>query len=475
MPCFSPKAGLLFFIALFQSFIVFLSMFHSFQTFVLQQDLLTIDDRVLLSVSGGIDSMVMATLFDEAGIDVGIAHCNYQLRGEESDADAYLVEDWAEERQLPFHLAIFETEYVAKKQKLSIQEAARDLRYKWLEEVCRKYGYSKIATAHHQGDAMETFLLNFSKGTGIRGLRGIPMRRGQIIRPLLFATRTDIRAYAQEKKVAFREDASNQKEDYDRNKIRLKVIPVLKQINPGLEKATARTLENIQKASMLYDWAVQRWKEKCWTENDQLISIQLPGLRAAPAPSALLHEWLSPLGFKPEQTQSMLEESTAIGSLFPTADFEALLDRTEIIIRKKQTPGADDRIVLEQPDRVYDIPGGKLSLKIIDQPPAVFSDNPFITYLDADKCSFPLILRRWKPGDVFAPLGMDGKHKKLKDFLRDEKLNRFEKEMLWILESNGQICWILGLRINENHKIVSSTKKILNITFQPNPNLIIQK
>ncbi len=443
-------------------------LLERFRQFVEDQNLYHPGERVLLAVSGGIDSVTLSDLAQQAGWEVAIAHCNFQLRGPASDGDEDFVRDLAEEWDLPLFVEFFDTRLVAESRGISIQMAARELRYEWLEQLRRREGFDRIATAHHLDDSIETILLNFAKGTGLRGLHGIPEQRGAIIRPLLFATKHDILRYVVERGLSYREDASNKSENYERNKIRHRIVPVLHELNPAFEQTAAANLDRFRQSEYLFDYALDHIKQEVWTEEEGRITIDLEGLlhhyRAAPT---LLYEWLRPYHFHPAQVDQILQSTTRQpGALFFSSTHQLLVDRETLMIEARILDTEEKQYhIAEGIETVY-LPDGKLTLQFEEGQPVAFSPNPNQALLDANLLDFPLRLRHWHAGDYFYPLGMQGKRQKLQDFFTNNKIPRLDKNRIWILEtSHGDICWIVGHRVDERFKITSQTDRYLRLIF----------
>ncbi len=437
-----------------------------FQSFITENKLFVNGDRILLAVSGGVDSVALCYLFFLSKYNFGIAHCNFQLRGEASDKDELFVKNLAEKLRVPFFSTRFQTQEFAETHKISIQMAARELRYEWLEKIRQHNDYQWIATAHHLNDSIETFFYNFVKGTGIRGLHGIPIQNNDIIRPLSFATKQEIVIFAKEHDIAFREDESNEKDVYARNKIRHQVVPVFKELNPDFEAIAANNLKHIREAKFLYDIAIDYLKKEIISEDNNRIKINLTKLADYQfAASTLLYEWLKPLHFNTDQITQML--TAEVGALFYSPTHRLLIDRTHFIIEKSTFVTTNEQFVIPAGVQQFNTNVGILTIEYKTHPPDTFPHDPFIVYLDAEKLTFPLTLRHWQAGDVFYPLGLSGKSQKLQDFFTNRKLSRFEKERVWLLESGGQICWIIGYRLDERFKISEHTKSYWIIQFKP--------
>lgn len=440
-------------------------MLDNFKNFIKKEKLFGKNQKILLAVSGGIDSVVMSFLFKSAGYEFGIAHCNFKLRGKESDLDEEFVKQLAEKLKVPFHSISFDTEKIAARQKKSIQVAARQLRYQWFETLLNEFGYHAVATAHHASDSIETVLYNFTKGCGIRGLHGIAPKTGKIVRPLLFAYRTEIEQFAAKQKIAFREDSSNLSEKYMRNKIRKKIIPVLTGINPAFEKTAVETIGNLRETEAVFDWAIERIRNEVVEEINDLIRIRYTDIPQEGI-STILYELLKPFGFNPGQCRQILfDEHAQSGAAFFSESHRLVIARKYYVIDKIETKNEllfsitpeTERVVLEDLEFVFEI---------LNELPDGVSKDSSIAQLDFERLEFPLPLRKWKPGDHFQPLGMNGKRQKLQDFFTHRKLSIPEKEKIWILESNGNICWVAGLRIDERYKVRSDTKKYLQITLK---------
>ncbi len=441
-------------------------MNEKFKQFLRKEIGLKKQQSTLLAVSGGADSVVMAELFHQAQQPFAIAHVNFQLRGTESDGDEAFVRDLAKRFKVPCFVKSFDTKELAKAQNSSTQMLARALRYTWFEEIRQEKGFDFIATAHHINDSIETVLFNLAKGTGIAGLHGILPRKNYLIRPLLFASRQDIRTFIATHQLVFREDSSNKEDKYRRNFIRQHIIPKMKDLNPSLEHTFQENIKRFRDTETVFQWAIEQFKAKAFLQKEDLIYIDIEKTSHTPAPTTLLFEWLRPYGFNSDQVQQIWATASAqSGSRFHSPSHELLRDRTHWIIRPKGKTTSKTAIYIQENQTLTQYPTGQLALSFFPTATLKISPNPHFAYLDLEKIKFPLVLRPWQQGDVFQPFGMNGKHKKLSDFFIDLRLSLHEKESSWVLESNGQICWVIGKRIDERFRIGKRTKQALQIQW----------
>lgn len=440
-------------------------MFVQFKKYIASQNLLTAGGKTLVATSGGVDSVVLCHLFLEAGLPFAMAHCNFQLRGEVSDADEVFVKQLAEDLRVPFFSIRFDTSNFAEQNKISIQVAARQLRYEWLETTRQQAGCQQIATAHHLDDSIETVFYNFAKGCGLRGLHGIPPRNGLVVRPLLFATKKDILEFAKQEEIGYREDASNLTDKYSRNLLRHHAVPVFEQINPSFQNTAGENIERLREAEQLLDFALQKITEDVVEKRQDEWRIDLQKLLAYPAPATVLFEILKPFGFNNDQVQNILQSTdNQTGSVF-YARCPLLVDRSFLILSFGEKAGG----VLEfqvMPEGSIQLPdGAQLTFTSPSRLPDDLNTGPNTAWLDAGSLKLPLRLRHWQPGDVFCPLGMSGKRQKLQDFFSNNKLSRFEKDRVWLLESGGDIAWVLGWRMDERFKVSGATKSTLRLDY----------
>ncbi|HRG88302.1 MAG TPA: tRNA lysidine(34) synthetase TilS [Chitinophagales bacterium] len=422
--------------------------------------------KTLLTVSGGVDSVVMCHLFKAAGYPFAIAHCNFQLRGDESNGDEAFVKTLGDVYGVPVYVKQFDTKGYSESNGVSTQVAARELRYTWFEELRKEHGFNLIATAHHLNDSIETILFNLTKGTGIRGLRGIPQRQGNVIRPLLFASREDIATYLSEHNLQHREDSSNASDKYTRNKIRHQVIPLLKEINPALEDAFAGKIDLFTQLETLYDKQVQKETKRLFLKRGNDIYIPLAALRKSINAATVLFEYLKDYGFNTAQVDDLLAGiDSEAGKQYLTGTMRIIKDRRFYILTqlKEQHSAihllqANDKAVSTGTNRITHtacIPAADVKI----------TADKNTALVDAALLKYPLTIRKWKQGDYFYPFGMKMKKKKLKKFLIDEKVPLNEKENVWVIESDKRIVWVAGYRIDERFKITPATKQLAKFTL----------
>lgn len=440
-------------------------MLHRFNSFLRKEELCRPDDRILLAVSGGIDSVVMAHLFTEAGYDCAIAHCNFQLRGEDSELDESFVRSLALSLEIPVFVKRFDVEAEMQERGISLQMAARDLRYDWFEELLSEHSMDRVATAHNTNDAVETFFLNLSRGSGIRGLKGISPRRGKIIRPLLFASRSQIDSYQQTHKISFREDASNLETKYQRNKIRHDVLPVMEQINPGFLEIMVGNMERLGEVYEIYNLSIQQVRMDLFEEKHGKITIDTERLRTLTPLRTWLYELFSPYGFTRSQCEGIMKIMDAgPGRQSISTTHRLFKDRDQMILVPSESESFE-RYYLDDPEKHSSLPF-PMDMEVLERSDLEsIPDDPMTACLDLDEIQFPLTIRRWMHGDYFFPLGME-QIKKLSDFFVDEKVPVPEKERTWIMASGKKIVWIMGHRIDHRFRITPSTSRVLRLRFQ---------
>ena len=425
----------------------------------------TEDQKALLAVSGGMDSMVMAHLFLRSGISFGIAHCNFQLRGDDAEKDQHHVQSWAAENNIQFHTTSFNTQETADTWKKGIQETARILRYEWLDEIRVANGYKHLATAHHANDNAETLLMNLFKGTGISGLHGIPEKTDTLIRPLLFAHRQDILSYASQQNVPFREDVSNSSDKYLRNAVRLNIIPAVEKYFPNVVTQLNDSIHRFAQVEELYVEAVNAKLKKLVDKRGSDLYIPvLKFLKAKPL-EAIAYELFRQYGFTAAQIPHIIEltESDS-GHFMESASHKVIKDRDFLIITTRTTADTDFITIDGVPCTIQ---AGKHHFHFsLAKNSGAIPTSPHIAYIDASKITFPLILRKWRTGDYFYPLGMGMKKKKLSRFFIDQKLPLHEKDHVWVLECQKRIVWIAGMRLDERFKLKPASHKVLKVELR---------
>jgi tRNA(Ile)-lysidine synthase len=441
-----------------------MDLYQSFHAFIQTNRLLYPDERVLLAVSGGIDSLVMAHLFRESGRLFGIAHCNFQLRGAESNGDEAFVRDLAAAWQVAFFSQKFETKKFTALSGQSTQMAARTLRYEWFEQIRAENRYDAIATGHNRDDSVETALFHFIRGTGLTGLGGIPARNGRLIRPLLFAGREDILAYARANGLHWREDSSNASDDYTRNIIRHHLVPRMQEINPTFLPAAEQTLRHLRASDANLRYLLERLLGRADAEG--VYTLDKKALESLPSLTDALFDLFQPFGFFPEQLRQLVENWHQSGAEWTSDTGYRLLNDRQKLLFFRHIPAVAEMVKIDPDDIMVSLPdGGRLVLTPADAG-TPFPDGNTSVVVNAEKLRFPLLLRRWQPGDVFQPLGMGGHSRKLQDFFTDRKLSKLEKEQVWILENGDQtIIWVVGMRLDERFKTEEESFKLLKISW----------
>lgn len=430
---------------------------NTIDKFIKENNLFTLNDKLLLAVSGGRDSMVMLEVLRKLGYKIAIAHCNFKLRGKHADDDEKFVETIALNHHLKFHSKSFNTKGFAKKNKISIQMAARQLRYNWFNELIAKYKYNYLLTAHHLDDHIETVLLNLTRGTGLKGLTGISAKTQNIRRPLLCVDRNEIDTYVNETKLPFREDHSNEQTYYARNKIRHKVLPVLKEINPSLTETIRKEAVIINSIKQLLIKQLDIFKKKNVKTLADGCEIKVGDWINDDSKIYFINEVLKNYNFTSDEIweiSEMLDKQP--GKFLKSKNYVFLVDRDKFIVKLKRTT-TKKKVIIHSPKDFLKV---ALEYELLEAPIVIEKRNDF-AYIDYNKLSFPLILDTWEKGDKFIPLGM--KHyKKLSDFFVDNKIPLLEKNTIQILRnSNQEIIWIVGHRLDERYKITDQTQKIL--------------
>ena len=444
-------------------------MLEQFQAYINRYNLIAEGDKVILALSGGIDSMVLADLLLKAKVEFVAAHCNFHLRGNESDGDDWFVRKFAENRGIQCFVKHFETEKYAVKYGISIEMAARDLRYAWFEQLRQQLGYDKIAVAHHADDQAETFFINLLRGAGLNGLKGMKPQNGVVIRPLLWASREQIRQYAVENHIVWREDHTNVESVYLRNRIRNQLLPVFDELQPKARQGLYKSLEHLSAENELYRallkeklaQIVEREGEIQRLPYSKIIKAEVPEPVEGPTSSfQLLFEWLRQYGFNTDQCHFIYDAiGTGIGNQYCSPTHCVIIGRDNLQLSeiKEKT---DDEIQIQIGEEEILSPIHLRFSKLEKTADFIIDKSSEVAQLDAEKIQFPLILRHWQHGDRFHPLGMKGS-KLLSDFFVDQKFSEYQKQNVWLLASaNNDILWVVGYRIDDRFKIVNDTKTV---------------
>lgn len=416
------------------------------------------NDTVLIALSGGRDSVTLCELFKQAGQRFAVAHCNFSLRGKESDGDEEFVRKLAKHYGVVCHVKRFDTELVAKQSSNSIQETARKLRYDWFDELLEKETYKNIATGHHLDDSIETVLFHLVRGTGISGLHGIPMKNGTVIRPLLFASRSEISAFVAQNELKYREDSSNESTKYARNKIRHQIVPLLEGMNRSFHQSFHQTIQAIQTTERIYKKQLDQEKERLWRTEKYGIYISIKALLELDDFSTYLYEWLKAYGFN-SVTDIVKSLTGPSGKIFLSKTHRVVRDREDLILT--ELPVETQEYFIEENTHSIDHPIGLL----FGEESQNTKNEQSIARFTIGKLGFPLCLRTWRKGDVFYPDGMHGK-KKLSDYFTDCKISIPEKENTWLLCSNDQIIWVVGHRIDRRYKLGDKTEKAYIVSIK---------
>ncbi|MAB49819.1 MAG: tRNA lysidine(34) synthetase TilS [Flavobacteriaceae bacterium] len=443
-------------------------MLTAFKNHIEEQFPFLKNSRLVIAISGGIDSVVLAQLCHKLNFDFALAHCNFNLRGNESDADEDFVLDLGEQLNVEVFVQNFDTETYAEENKCSIQMAARELRYDWFSELAQQLNFDYILTAHHGDDNLETFLINFTRGTGLNGLTGIPEINGNIARPLLPFSRETIEAYAKSENIAWREDSSNSSRKYLRNKLRHDVIPILKEINPNVLDSFQNTLSNLKETEAIVNQSIKDFLSKAILKKEgNTITYAVSEFKKQNNPKAFLYEAFKNCGFTEwNDVEGLLDAET--GKYIVSNTYKLTKHREFLILTTRHS-----KLVSESQSGLFltklDIEVGKVQTPIgilfFDEAEALLDNSKTTIYADVKKLNYPLELRQWETGDVFHPIGMKGK-KKVSKYLKDEKLTPSEKENTWVLTSENKIVWIVGRRADERFKVTDQTKKILKIELK---------
>ena len=434
-------------------------MYNRFAEFIQSHRLFEPHEKVLLAVSGGIDSMVLMHLFEKSGFNYGVVHCNFQLRDDDSMGDELFVKEQVLQHGVPFYSTRFETREHAAVNGISIEMAARELRYEYFEQIRFNNSYDYIATAHHQDDVLETFFLNLSRKTGIRGLSGIREKNGKVIRPLLFAGRREIEEYARLNDVGSREDRTNSEMIYQRNYIRHNIMPALQGLNPAFRANLAETVSNLREVEEVYSYVLKQAKEQVIYPAGNGWEIHASRLIEFPFPKVLLYEILSEFNFNPAIARQVYNSLESLpGKQFYSKTHRLVKDRENLFVTP--LPQNEERIFYIEEDDLEIFAPFELTVEKTDADNFSIIKSPEAACIDLEKIEFPLLIRKWKQGDYFCPLGMTG-FKKVSDFLIDNKVPVHLKENTWVLCSGQDIVWVMGYRLDNRFRIAPETKRIM--------------
>ena len=435
-------------------------MKEQIQQYIIQHQLLSGEKPVVVGISGGADSVALLHILVSLGYKCIAAHCNFNLRGDESFRDEQFTIDFTKRLQVPLCKISFETNKYAQENRLSVEMAARELRYRWFEELLNTYDADAVAVAHHRDDSVETLLINLTRGSGLTGLTGIKPKNGNVVRPLLCVSREDIYAYIENNGLEYVTDSSNSSDIYTRNFIRLKVIPLLEEINPSVKASLARTANHLYDASLIYNHSIEEARRVIIQNN----RLSISALLSFPAPATILYEMLKPYGFSRTVCESIftvLEKDS--GKIFYSSTHRLLKDRSDLLIDVLSGEESKAYLINLEDDNV-DLPVElKPEIVVIKEDYQIEKDKKF-AYFDFDKLSFPLVLRHWQEGDWFVPFGMKGK-KKISDYFSDKKFSLFDKEKTWLLCSGQDVIWIVGERTDNRYRIEKTTKRVLKLKF----------
>jgi len=434
------------------------------KSFVINESLYCDRRSTFLAVSGGVDSVVMAHLFSKLSWKFSLVHCNFRLRGEESEQDQIFVKSLAKKYEVPYYVTSFDTNSFATTHKISIQMAARELRYQWFAGLIKDHPESLLATAHHLDDQVETMLFNQVKGTGLAGMHGISVKRDWLVRPLLFANRKQIEDYAREHQLEWREDSSNAHLNYQRNFIRREVVPKLKEINPSLDRAFSHNAEKFRGSEELLAELVALQKADLVQVNNQVTTVDKEKLKSISKSPLFLLALLENHGFNYSQCCNIIKDLDHVGRSFQSNDHWLVVDRSHLVITPVE--GDFNPLRIERTDTDVSLKEGTLSVQIKPWVEGMIDPSSNIAQLDLCTITFPLELRKWKEGDVFYPLGMRGK-KKISDYMIDCKIPLNLKKEVKVVVSGSGILWVVGHAIDDRYKITEGTTEILELKLVP--------
>lgn len=441
-------------------------MQEKFEAFVREQKLFDKNDRVIVALSGGVDSVVLATLMLRSGYTFSVAHCNFHLRGEESNRDERFVRSWAEKNKIKLFVSEFDTYEYMQQKGISLEMAARELRYSMFKNLMTSQGFSLLATAHHADDSAETFFINLLRGTGIAGLHGILPKHDNIVRPLIFATRKDIFDFAKANNIPFVEDSTNEDTQFLRNKIRHRLFPLLKDLCPNFDTVIKKDIDRLRETEIVFRSVIERLRADIIEKESNICKINIDRLRKLHPIRILLYELLSEYGFNETDSNNVLTSlDKESGKQFFSKTHRLLKDRNYLFITPLNADQHQERYLLNESQNMVNEPIHLVLETLEDLTFVNISKDRNIAMFDKDMLQFPLVLRHWKQGDAFVPFGMN-KSKKLSDFFTSEKYSLIEKQQQWLLCSGNDIIWIVGRRTDNRYRISEKTKTILKIEIQ---------
>lgn len=418
------------------------------------------ENHFMIASSGGLDSMVLIELCQEAELQFSLAHCNFRLRGQESKGDEDFLHEYASKLNRTIYVTHFNALGYVKEHKVSVQMACRELRYAWFEQLLEKQNIPFLLTAHHANDNLETFLINLSRGTGIDGLTGIPAKNDSLRRPLLPFTRKQIAKYAQERNIKWREDASNSDTKYLRNKIRLEIIPRLNELHPTFSDNFKRTVHYLEQTEVIASTYLRKIKDELFIKRDEKIEISIEKLKALNPLSAYLHGLFKAYGFKKLDNLENLLDGLSGKQL--VSNTHILVKNRELLLLShlKQDEDIEYQFLIHEGQELLQNPIG-LKFSIVSER---YDNTDNAIYIQKSTLKYPLKIRKWKNGDYFHPIGLNGK-KKLSKFFKDKKMDILSKEEVWLLCSNEQIVWVVGMRADNRFKVVDDAQEVLKIEF----------
>ncbi len=434
--------------------------------FIEEEALLRPGEKLLVALSGGADSVALLHILQSLGYQCQAAHCNFHLRGDESDRDEVFVRNLCQASGITLHVVHFDTCAYAASHKVSIEMAARQLRYDWFGQLCEEHGLDHVAVAHHRDDSVETVLLNLVRGTGIAGLTGIRPRNGRVVRPLLKLGREDILAYLKMVGQTYVTDSTNLQDEFLRNKIRLRLLPLMAEMNPSVKEGIAAMTQRLAKVERIYNDVMAEAASRVFDEGRRVIHI--PSLLAEKEPENLLFELLHPYGFTASQIKDIFHCLSGVsGRRFVCARWIVLKDRDQLLIQERVAcPSENEWLIEDAPAEIGMSDGSRLEVRRVSLVPDYqISRLPQVASLDASKVVWPLTVRRWRAGDKFSPFGMRGK-KLVSDFLTDCKLSLFEKEkQLVVCDACGHILWVVGLRSDERTRLTGTSAEVIELEW----------